>query len=69
MQLFGYVLRLPWVKYVDLTIDDNVHDYLRTAIAKSVVANFAIESLEADLCDDDCEVLQYLKKISKGDHS
>ena len=69
MQLFGYVLRLPWVKYVDLTIEEEIHDQLRTAIAKSVVANFAMESEEMDLCDDDCEVLQYLKKISKGDHS
>jgi hypothetical protein len=65
MQLFGYVLRKPWVKYVDLDIEENVYDQLRVAISKALTANIVLESLEDELCDEDCEVLRYLKDISK----
>lgn len=65
MQLFGYVLRKPWVKYVDLPLEENVYDQIRVAISKTITANMVIESLDKDLCDEGCEVLGYLKEIAK----
>ena len=67
MQLFGYVLRKPWVKYVDLDLEENVYDQIRVAISKTITANMVIESLDQDLCDEDCEVLGYLKEIAKDE--
>ena len=65
MQIFGYVLRKPWVKYVDLQLDENVYDMVREAVSKSVMSHLILESLDKDLCDEECEVLDYLKKVSK----
>lgn len=67
MQIFGYVLRKPWVKYVDLDLEENVYDQIRVAISKTITANIVIESLDQDLCDEDCEVLGYLKDIAKDE--
>ena len=67
MQIFGYVLRKPWVKYVDLDLEENVYDQIRVAISKTITANMVIESLDQDLCDEDCEVLGYLKEIAKDE--
>ena len=65
MQLFGYVLRKPWVKYVDLPLEEDVYDQIRVAISKTVTSNLVLESLDKDLCDEDCEVVGYLKGIAK----
>ena len=65
MQLFGYVLRTPWVKYVDLDLDENVYELVRIAVSKSVTSHLILESLDKDLCDEECEVLGYLKEIAK----
>lgn len=65
MQIFGYVLRKPWVKYVDLSLEDDVYEQVKNAVSKTITANMTIEMLDKDLCDEDCEVLGYLKEISK----
>lgn len=65
MQIFGYVLRKPWTKYVDLELEDDVYDQIRVAVCKTVTANLVLESLDKELCDDECEVFNYMKQISK----
>ena len=65
MQLFGYVLRKPWVKYVDLPLEEDVYFQIAQSISKTVTANMVVESLDKDLCDEECEVLGYLKEIAK----
>ena len=69
MQIFGYVLRKPWVKYVDLDLDENVYDMVREAVSKSVMSHIILESLDKDLCDEDCEVLNYMAEISKDERN
>ena len=65
MQIFGYVLRRPWVKYVNLDLEENLYNQMRVAISKSITSHIILESLEDELCDDECEVLNYLKTISR----
>ena len=67
MQLFGYVLRKPWIKYVDLPLEDDVYEQVKNAVCKTITANIVIEMLDEDLCDEDCEVLGYLKDIAKDE--
>ena len=65
MQLFGYVLRKPWVKYVDLPLEEDVYFQIAQSISKTVTANMVIEMLDKDLCDEECEVMTYLQGVAK----
>lgn len=65
MTIFGYVLRKPWTKYVDVDIEDEVYEELKTAVCKNITAHLVLYSLDQDLCDSECEVLAYLKEVAK----
>ena len=59
MNLFGYTLRKFWVKYVDFTIEEQ----LAQGILISTASHMYAEIVTHNLCDEDCEVVHYFKKI------
>ena len=61
MRIGQYTLRKPWVKYVDVPIEEE----LMTAIMKSLGSNVVAEIITQDLCDYDCEVVSYLERMVK----
>jgi hypothetical protein len=61
MKLFGYTLRKPWVKYVDLDLGEDLIGNIRKSIASEYVA----EIVSLDLCDVECDVISYLEKTVK----
>ena len=63
MKLFGCTLRKPWVKYHNWEID--LGEELVQAIRQSVASTYVAEVISNDLCDVDCEVIEYLKKTLK----
>ena len=62
MTIFGYTLRKPWVKYVYLDLGEELVGRLRQSIASHYVADI----ISNDLCDIDCEVIEYLEKTMKS---
>jgi len=63
MHLFGYTLRRPWVKYVNLEID--VESEVFNAIKKSMAADLVEYILTNSMCDEECDAINYLKRIVK----
>ena len=61
MNIFGYTLRKPWVKLVNFTIEDE----LVTEIMKSLASQYVAAIISNDLCDAECEVIEYLEKTVK----
>jgi len=61
MNIFGYTLRKPWVKLVNFTIEDE----LVTEIMKSLASQYVAAIISNDLCDVECEVIEYLEKTVK----
>jgi len=59
MNLFGYTLRKPWAKYVDFTIDEQLAHSILMSTASHMYAGIVTHNL----CDEDCEVVHYFKKI------
>ena len=64
MRVFGYTIRKPWVKYVNWDID--LGEELVQAIKQSVASTYVAEIITNDLCDVDCEVIEYLEKTMKS---
>jgi len=63
MKLLGYTLRKPWTKHVNWEID--LGEELVQAIRQSVASTYVAEIISNDLCDVDCEVIEYLEKTVK----
>jgi len=61
MRIFGYTLRKPWVKYVDLDLGEELVGNIR----KSIASEYLAEIISLDLCDVDCDVVEYLEKTVK----
>jgi hypothetical protein len=61
---FGpYTLRRPWVKYVDLELD--FEQQLTRAIMNSIRSDMVAEIITLDLCDVECDVIDYLQRTAR----
>ena len=63
MRVFGYTLRKPWVRYVTLDLD--IEEELLNAVMRSAISQVIADIITNDLCDVDCEVIEYLEKTMK----
>ena len=64
MKIGSYTLRKPWVKYVDLELDFD--QQLTRAIMNSIRSDIVADIISLDLCDLDCEVIDYLEKTGRA---
>jgi hypothetical protein len=64
MKIGPYTLRRPWVKYVNLELD--IDQQMTRAIMNSIRSDMVAEIITLDLCDVDCEVINYLEKTGKA---
>ena len=64
MKIGKYTLRKPWVKYVDLEL--NIEDQMTRAIFNSIRADIVADIMTLDLCDFECDVIEYLKKTARS---
>jgi hypothetical protein len=63
MTLFGYTLRKPWVRYETFALD--IEDELMGAILRSSISAVVADIITDDLCDSECEAVQYLENVMK----
>jgi hypothetical protein len=64
MKIGGYTLRKPWVKYVNIELD--IHDQIARAVMNSIRSDIVAEIITLDLCDVECDVIEYLEKTSRS---
>lgn len=64
MKIGPYTLRRPWVKYVNLELD--LDQQMTRAIMNSIRSDIVAEVISLDLCDVDCEVINYLEKTGRS---
>jgi hypothetical protein len=64
MKIGPYTLRRPLVKYVNLELD--LDQQMTRAIMNSIRSDIVAEVISLDLCDVDCEVINYLQKTGKA---
>jgi hypothetical protein len=63
MKIGPYTLRKPWVKYVNVELD--IHAQLTRALIKSIRADIIADIVTLDLCDQECDVIDYLERTSR----
>ena len=63
MNIFGYTLRKPWVRYETFTLD--IEDELMGAVLRSAISAVVADIITDDLCDSECEAVQYLENVMK----
>ena len=63
MKIGPYTLRRPWVKYVNLELDTN--QQLTRAILNSIRSDIVADIISLDLCDIECDVIDYLERSSR----
>ena len=63
MKIGPYTLRKPWVKYVNLDLD--VDAQMTRAIMNSIRSDIVADIITLDLCDQECEVIDYLQRTSR----
>ena len=63
MKIFGYTLRKPWVRYVNLDLD--IEEELMNAVMRSAISQVIVDIITHDLCDHECEAVQYLENVMK----
>ena len=63
MKIGPYTLRKPWVKYVNVELD--IHAQLTRALIKSIRSDIVADIITLDLCDQECEVIDYLQRTSR----
>lgn len=63
MKIGPYTLRKPWVKYVNLELDFEAQ--LTRAIMNSIRSDIVANIISLDLCDQECEVIDYLERTSR----
>ena len=64
MKIGPYTLRRPLVKYVNLELD--LDQQMTRAIMNSIRSDIVAEVISLDLCDVDCEVINYLEKTGRS---
>ena len=63
MKIGLYTLRKPWVKYVNLELD--FEQQLTRAIMNSIRSDMVAEIITLDLCDVECDVIDYLQRTAR----
>jgi hypothetical protein len=63
MKIGPYILRKPWVKYVNLELD--LDQQLTLAIINSIRSDMIADIISLDLCDVECDVIDYLEKTAR----
>ena len=63
MNIFGYTLRKPWVRYETFALD--IEDELMGAVLRSAISAVVADIITDDLCDSECEAVQYLENVMK----
>lgn len=63
MRVFGYTVRKPWVKYENVELD--LDEEFMGAVLRSIASEYVAEIISNDLCEYDCEVIDYLEKTVK----
>jgi hypothetical protein len=64
MKIGPYTLRRPWVKYVNLELD--LDQQLMRAVINAVRSDIVADIISLDLCDIDCDVIDYLEKTARS---
>ena len=64
MNIFGYTLRKPWVKYVNLELD--IDQQMTRAVMNSIRSDMVADIISLDLCDIECDVVDYLERSSRA---
>jgi hypothetical protein len=64
MKIGPYTFRKPWVKYVDLELD--IEEQLTMAVMNSIRSDIVADIISLDLCDIDCDVINYLEKTARA---
>ena len=64
MNIFGYTLRKPWVKYVNLELD--IDQQMTRAVMNSIRSDMVADIISLDLCDIECDVIDYLERSSRA---
>lgn len=64
MKIGPYTLRRPWVKYVDLELD--VDQQIIRAAMNSIRSDIVADIISLDLCDVECDVINYLEKTGRA---
>ena len=63
MKIGPYTLRKPWVKYVDLELD--IDAQMTRAIFNSLRSSIVADIVSLDLCDVECDVIDYLQRTAR----
>ncbi len=63
MKIGSYTLRKPWVKYVNLELD--IDQQMTRAIMNSIRSDMVADIISLDLCDIECDVIDYLERSSR----
>ena len=63
MKLLVYTLRKPWVKYENVELD--IDEEFMGALLRSIASEYVADIISNDLCDVECEVIDYLEKTVK----
>ena len=63
MKLLGYTLRKPWVRYENIDLD--ITEELMNAVMQSAISQVIADIITHDLCDHECEAVQYLENAMK----
>jgi len=63
MKIGPYTLRRPWVKYVNLELD--LDQQLMRAVINAVRSDMIADIISLDLCDVECDVIEYLEKTAR----
>ena len=64
MRIGPYTLRKPWVKYVNVDLD--IEAQMTRAIMNSIRSDIVADIITLDLCDQECDVIDYLEKTARS---
>jgi hypothetical protein len=63
MKIGAYTLRKPWVKYVNVELD--TEQQIFRAVMNSIRSDMIADIISLDLCDVECDVIDYLEKTAR----
>jgi hypothetical protein len=64
MKIGPYTLRKPWVKYVNVDLD--IEAQMTRAVMNSIRSDIVADIITLDLCDQECDVIDYLEKTARS---
>lgn len=63
MKIGAYTLRKPWVKYVNVELD--TEQQIVRAVMNSIRSDMIADIISLDLCDVECDVIDYLERTAR----